>query len=143
MTVLKSAICRPAERSLQREAIYQTELLPHYHAGSRFSRFLYLKVTRVELEIFVIFAEQKREDPFLQSVCFLVRAPVHKQILGARVPMIVAVKKDVAAVLGLAHHNLGRVVLRAQLLARRQPLSVQVQTTQTAPVVADNHSVRV
>lgn len=55
--------------------------------------------------------------------------------------MIVAVKKNVATVLSLAHHYFSRVVFRTQLLAGRDPLSIQVETTQTASVVSNHDSV--
>jgi len=57
------------------------------------------------------------------------------------VPVIIAIKQDVPAFLGLAHHHLGGVEFGAEFAARRHPLPVQVEATQTASVVADDHAI--
>lgn len=83
MAVLEPPVRRPTERCLQCETIDQREFLPHDNAGSGFSGLLNHEVAGVKFKIFVVFAEQKREDPLLQSVRLLVRTPVHEQILSA------------------------------------------------------------
>jgi len=39
--------------------------------------------------------EQQREDSFLQTICSLVGAAVHEQILAARMSVDITVKQDV------------------------------------------------
>lgn len=92
VAILVPAVRRPAKSRLKCETVYQTELLPHDDSRGCFSRFLHHKVARIKFKILIIFAEQQREDPFLQPVCLLVGTPVHEQILGARVPMVITVK---------------------------------------------------
>ena len=57
--------------------------------------------------------------------------------------MDVAVKEDVSALKGLAHHHFGRAVFGADLHRGRNPLTVEVEPTQRGSVVADQHAVGV
>lgn len=83
MAILIPTVGWPQESSLQRETVDETEFFPHNHTRSRFTSFLNDEVTGVKFEIFVVFAEQKREDPLFQPVRLLIRTPIHEQILGS------------------------------------------------------------
>jgi hypothetical protein len=124
VAVLVLSIRRPAKGRLECEAVYQVEFSPHNHSGCRLSRFLDGKVAIGEREVFGVFAKQQRKNAFLQAVSLLISAPIHEQVLGTRMTVVVAVKQDVAAVLRFSHHDLRGVILWTQLGARGDPLAV-------------------
>jgi hypothetical protein len=85
--------------------------------------------------------EQQWKYSFFQSIRFLVATPIHEQILCPRVSMIIAIKQYISAFQCFLHHHLHREVLGTQLSTRINPLPVQIQSRQRAPVIAYNHSI--
>lgn len=96
MTVFVCSSRRPAEGRFQGEGVDELELLPHDHSAGRLLLFLNLEVTIIKVEEIGVLVEKQREDPLLQAVCALVRAPVHEQVLAPGVAMDVAVEQDVS-----------------------------------------------
>ena len=86
--------------------------------------------------------KQDREDPLLLLlILHHVVAPVHKDILGTRVTVEVAIEVDVSGLEGLLDHLLHSKHLREQSPSRLDPLPIQVIPRKAAPVVSDNDSI--
>jgi hypothetical protein len=100
-----AAIRRPAKSCLEREAVDQVEFTPHDYTCGRLTGLLNYEVTTVEAKVLSVPCEKKRENSLFEPIGFLIRAAVHEQILGARVAVVVTVKKDVTRVLSLLHHH--------------------------------------
>jgi hypothetical protein len=130
-----------AESGLESETIDKVKLTPHHDTSRGLPGLLNAEIAVAETEVFKVFVEKKWENSFLQTVRFLIGAAIHKQILGSGVPVIVAVKQDIAAVLRFAHHDFGRVILGHNFHTGRRPLAVKIERAQTAPIVSDNDSV--
>lgn len=71
----------------------------------------------------------------------MIRTPVHEQIFAPRMTVNVTVEQNVSALKSLPHHHLGWTVLWTLLHAWCNPLSIEVKSTEWAPIVADNHPV--
>lgn len=143
MAVLKTALSRPTKRRLQRETVDKGELLPHDDARSGLSRLLHHKIAWVKSKILIILAKQQRKNSFFQSISLLIWTSIHKQVFGSWVSVIITIEKDISWVLRLSHHYFGRVELRTNFLAWRDPLSIQVQAREWAPIVAYDYTVGV
>ena len=48
---------------------------------------------------------EQGEDSFFESICFLIGAAVHEQILLSAVAVVVAVEEDVPAFKRFLHHH--------------------------------------
>ena len=55
--------------------------------------------------------------------------------------MVVTVEQDISRVLSLTHHHFGSVVLWTQLLTGSDPLTIQVQSRQRTPIIANYNTV--
>ena len=68
---------------------------------------------------------------------------VHEHVSLGRMPVEVAVEEYVSAFKSLLHHELGVVEDWILLAAGPNPLSVKVLPDKGAPIISDNHAVRV
>ena len=87
--------------------------------------------------------EQKRENPFLQTVGPLVRTPVHEQVLAPRVAVDVTIKQYVTALKGLSHHHFCGAIFWTLLHTRCYPLPIQIQATKRSSVISNNYPIRI
>ena len=78
VAVLIAALRSSAIGRLQREAINQIELTPHYDSSSAFSCLLNLEIASIEAEVIRILAEEERINALFQAISFLVGATVHE-----------------------------------------------------------------
>ena len=117
------------------------EFLPHHHTTRAVLLLLDVEAAVVEVEEVSVLMEQQWEDPLLKSVSPLITAPIHKQVLAARVTMNVAVEQDVPALQGFSHHHFGGAVFWALLHAWSNPLSVQIKAAERAPIISDDDTV--
>ena len=57
VAVLVSSVGRPAESSLEREAIYQVEFAPHHHSSRAFTSLLNDEVAAIKAKVFRVLTE--------------------------------------------------------------------------------------
>lgn len=143
VVVFELAARGPQVTDFQGERIDQLEVLPHDDTTASLLLLLDVEVAALEAEHIGVLREKQRENALLQAIGSLVGAAVHEEVLASGVAVNIAVEEDVTRLERLAHHHLGGAVLGALLHAWGNPLTIQIEAAEAAPVVADDDSIRV
>jgi hypothetical protein len=111
------------------------------YSGGSFSVFLDEEAAILEREGVEVALHDGRENLFLLRVVLV--ASVHETIFLARVAVEITIQHKVPFLLHPLYHLLRMVDSRVQLLAGVDPLPIQVDHAEVAPVVSDDDAVRV
>jgi len=144
VVAIKTASRWSTKRAFKGEWIYQLKITPHDNSRCSFFNLLNCKTTVFKVEVIKVLIEHHGEYSFFQLVIlFRLTISKHKQVHICRMTMKITEEEDRSRIKSLLHHQLSMVISRVQLVIGSNPLPIEVNTCQTASIIANNDTIRV
>jgi len=140
--LLELSLVSAAEGRLEGKDVGNFEFSPEGHPCGGFLGLVHVEAGLLERKKVEEFAHYEGEDPGgVRPVLEVV--PVDKQILSTRVPVQIATEHHFSLLVELSYHPLHVPILRVQVLRRCLPAPIQVLSSERAPIVSVDDTVRI